>query len=77
MIAVEKRDDTEMLYQQRIKYLSYRLHLSKRELAQRAGMTIGALERILDSDTPNISLEQAAALAEVLEVPMNYLILGE
>lgn len=77
MIAVEKRDDAETLYQQRIKYLSYRLHLSKRELAKRAGMTIGALERILDSDTPNISLEQAAALAEVLEVPMNYLILGE
>ena len=76
-MTVDKRDGIEMLYQQRIKYLSYRLRLSKRELAKRAGMTIGALERILESDTPNISLEQAAALADVLEVPMNYLILGE
>ena len=74
---VSTRNGTEMMYQQRIKYLSYRLHLSKKELAKKAGMTVGALDRILDSDIPNLSLEQAAALAAALEVPMNYLVLGE
>ena len=66
-----------MMYMQRIHYLLYSRHMTKKQLAKKAGMTDGELERLLGSEIPNISLEQAAAVAGALDVTMNYLILGE
>lgn len=68
---------TKMLYQYRIYYLSYRLQLSRKELAAKAGMTTGELNRIMSSEAPNITIEQTAKLAIALETTMNYLISGQ
>lgn len=72
-----EKDGTEMLYMQRIHYLLYSRHMTKKQLAKRAGMTECELERLLGSEIPNISMEQTAAISEALDVTMNYLILGE
>ncbi len=72
-----EKDGTEMMYMQRIHYLLYSRHMTKKQLAKRAGMTECEFERLLGSEIPNISLEQAAAIAETLDVTMNYLIIGE
>lgn len=51
--------------------------MTLKQLSRKSGISETELKRLLDSEVPNISIEQTAAVAEALNVTMNYLILGE
>ena len=66
----------DMMYQQRIHYLSIGLQLDRKQLAQKADMPLKELNKIMDSKIPNITITQAYKLSQALNVTMNYLIRG-
>lgn len=66
----------DMMYQQRIHFLSIGLQLDRKQLAQKADMPLKELNKIMDSKIPNITLMQAYKLSQALNVTMNYLIRG-
>ena len=65
-----------MMYQQRIHFLSIGWQLDRKQLAKKADMPLSELNKIMDSEIPNITLMQAYKLSKALDVTMNYLIRG-
>lgn len=66
----------DMMYQQRIHFLSIGWQLDRKQLAKKADMPLSELNKIMDSEIPNITLMQAYKLSKALDVTMNYLIRG-
>jgi len=54
-----------------------RLKLSRKELAEKAGVNIKTLEFIETGKTDNPSLDKIVAISEALEVPLNEMVYGE
>ena len=66
----------DMMYQQRIHFLSIGWQLDRKQLAKKADMPLSELNKIMDSEIPNITLMQAYKLSKALDDTMNYLIRG-
>ena len=66
----------DMMYQQRIHFLSIGWQLDRKQLAKKADMPLSELNKIMDSEIPNITLMQAYKLSKALDVTMNYLSRG-